>query len=153
MKEVRIEEKVENLITPAIIANGFELVDLEFKKEGSNWYLRIFIDHPEGVTLEGCEMISRQVDALLDQTDLIPQSFIQEVSSPGLERTLKKDSDFQRFAGRKVLIRTFIPFQDKKEITGMLQGLEDGQVIMDRDGEVLKIPRQQIALARLVVEF
>ncbi|MHB1126582.1 MAG: ribosome maturation factor RimP [Bacillota bacterium] len=153
MKEAKLEEKVESLVTPVISDNGYELVDIEYKKEGRNWYLRFFIDHPEGVTLDGCGLISKQVEAILDEANAIPQTYILEVSSPGLERPLKKDSDYHRFAGRKVLIHTFAPLLDKKEITGVLQGLEDGQVVIFRDGELLKIPYQQVALARLVVDF
>ena len=103
MAKTKTVEIVEELITPLVQESGFELVDVEFVKEGGSWYLRIFIDKPGGIGIEACGYLSQKIDRLLDEKDPIPQSYYLEVSSPGLERPLKKLSDYSRFAGKMVV--------------------------------------------------
>ena len=100
----------------------FELVDVEYVKEGSNWYLRAYIDKPGGITVDDCEAVSRRLSDLLDEEDFIDDAYILEVSSPGLGRPLKKDKDFARSIGEEVEIRTFRPVDHEREFTGVLKG-------------------------------
>src|SRR5665647_974104 len=108
MAKTKIVEQVEEIITPCVQESGLELVDVEFVKEGGSWYLRIYIDKPGGIGLEDCGRLSQKIDRLLDEKDPIPQSYYLEVSSPGIERPLKKISDYNRFAGELALITTFV---------------------------------------------
>jgi ribosome maturation factor RimP len=153
MAKTNIVEKVEEIITPCVQESGLELVDVEFVKEGGSWYLRIFIDKPGGIDLEDCGQLSQKIDRLLDEKDLIPQSYHLEVSSPGIERPLKKISDYNRFAGEMALITTFVPFDGKKKITGRITAARGDDIVIDSDGKELSIPFRQVASARLKVEF
>jgi ribosome maturation factor RimP len=153
MAKTNIVEKVEEIITPCVQESGLELVDVEFVKEGGSWYLRIFIDKPGGIDLEDCGQLSQKIDRLLDEKDLIPQSYHLEVSSPGIERPLKKISDYNRFAGELALITTFVPFDGKKKITGRITAARGDDIVIDSDGKELSIPFRQVASARLKVEF
>ena len=116
------EQKTEELLLPIIEKNQFELVDVEYVKEGSNWYLRAYIDKPGGITVDDCEVVSRALSELLDQNDFIEDSYILEVSSPGLGRPLKKEKDFQRSLGEEVEIRTYRAINRQKEFVGVLKG-------------------------------
>lgn len=132
---------------------GLEIVDVEYVKEGQGYFLRVFIDKPGGVGLDDCEALSRILSDRLDEVDPIPGSYSLEVSSPGLERPLKKPADFQRFSGQKVKVRTYAPIDGRKNWTGMLLGFSDGEVQLDVDGEPTAIPFDSIAKAHLVAEF
>lgn len=153
-KEMNTEKKVENLIAPVILKDNYELVDVEFVKEGQNWYLRIFIDKEGGVTVDDCETVSRAVEKVLDVEDPIEQAYILEVSSPGLDRPLKKDSDFVKYAGETVDVKLYKAADKQKEFQGILKGL-DGTVvtITDENGAELSFDRKDIALIRLAVLF
>ena len=153
-KEMNTEKKVENLIAPVILKDNNELVDVEFVKEGQNWYLRIFIDKEGGVTVDDCETVSRAVEKVLDVEDPIEQAYILEVSSPGLDRPLKKDSDFVKYAGETVDVKLYKAVDKQKEFQGILKGL-DGTVvtITDENGAELSFDRKDIALIRLAVLF
>ncbi|MDD4334469.1 MAG: ribosome maturation factor RimP [Desulfotomaculaceae bacterium] len=153
MSKKRTVEIVEELITPCVQESGLELVDVEFVKEGACWYLRIFIDKPGGIEIEDCGYLSRKIDRLLDEKDPIPQSYHLEVSSPGLERPLKKLSDFSRFAGNRAVITTFAPYDGKKNITGRIVAARDDNLILDSEGKELTIHYSQVASARLKAEF
>ena len=120
-KREQYEEKAEKLITPIIEENQFELVDMEYVKEGSNWYLRAYIDKPGGITIEDCEQVSRAFSEVLDKEDYIENSYILEVSSPGLSRPLKKVRDFERSIGKKVEVRTYQLIDRQKEFVGILK--------------------------------
>jgi len=149
----KLESRVAEIIEPVLTADDYELVDLEYKKEGPHWVLRLYIDHPHGINLDDCETVSHKVSARLDTTDPIPHSYLLEVSSPGLERPLKKDADFQRFTGKMVLIKTFHPIGGKKLFRGKLGGLrEQGVLIWENDQEVI-IPQGAISSAHLEIEF
>lgn len=153
MAKTKIVEQVEEIITPCVQESGLELVDVEFVKEGGSWYLRIYIDKPGGIGLEDCGRLSQKIDRLLDEKDPIPQSYYLEVSSPGIERPLKKISDYNRFAGELALITTFVPFDGKKKITGRITAARGDDIVIDSDGKELSIPFRQVASARLKVEF
>jgi ribosome maturation factor RimP len=151
LKEQTVSARVEKLVKPFISQEGLELVDVEYKKEGSNWYLRIFIDKPEGVQLEDCEKISKIASSALDEADIIPQQYYLEVSSPGVERPLKTEDDFIRFRGSNISLRTKTKIQGSRNFQGVLVDFEDDQIVLKTaDGE-LRIPYQLIGKARLKV--
>lgn len=152
-KREEIEQRAEGLLNPIIEENHFELVDVEYVKEGSNKYLRAFIDKEGGITIEDCELVSRAFGELLDKEDFIEESYILEVSSPGLGRPLKKDKDFKRSLGEDVEIKLFKAVQKKKEFTGILKGYDDKTVTIKADGEELTFERAKIALIRLAFDF
>lgn len=155
----KVEALVEGLARPVVEGMGLELVAVEYVREGGRRYLRLYIDKPGGVGLDDCEAVSRQVEALLDREDPIPDSYSLEVSSPGIERPLRSDADFERFAGRMVRVTTFAPVGGRKRFTGELVGLRDGQVrlLVRPDGkgqpQEVAIPREQVARARLHAGF
>lgn len=153
MAKTKTVEIVEELITPLVRESGLELVEVEFAKEGGSWYLRIFIDKPGGIGIEDCGYLSRKIDRLLDEKDPIPQSYYLEVSSPGIERPLKKLSDYSRFAGKMAVITTFVPFDGKKNITGQIADVRNNDIILHSEGKELVIPFRQVASARLKAEF
>ena len=118
------EQKTEELIMPLIEQHQFELVDVEYVKEGGNWYLRAYIDKPGGITVDDCELVSRALSDLLDEHDFIEDAYILEVSSPGLGRPLKKDKDFARSIGEEVDVKTFRAIQHQKDFTGILKAYD-----------------------------
>lgn len=152
-KEV-YEEKTEKLIMPVIEQNQFELVDVEFVKEGSNWYLRLYVDKEGGITIDDCELVSRAMSDILDREDYIEESYILEVSSPGLGRPLKKDKDFVRSIGSEVEIRLYKPMEKQKEFTGILKSFDKEHVVIEpEDGSEKSFLRSDIALIRLAFDF
>lgn len=147
-----IVKTVEGFLVPILTENNFELYDLEFVKEGANWYLRIFIDRPGGVTIDDCELVSRSIEAILDKNDPIPQAYFLEVSSPGIDRALKKEADYERYAGQLVDIKLYKAIGSRKEYQGTLRGLVDGMVtIEDEDGEMRRFKREELVFCRLAV--
>lgn len=153
-KREEYEQKTEKLLLPIIEESQFELVDVEYVKEGSNWYLRAYIDKEGGITVDDCEIVSRALSDLLDKEDFIDDAYILEVSSPGLGRPLKKDKDFLRSIGEEVEIRLFKPFNKKKEYIGLLNAFDKESVTIETEnGEELQIPRAGIALIRLTFDF
>lgn len=153
-KREEYEKKAEQMLMPIIEENQFELVDVEYVKEGSNWYLRAYIDKKGGITVDDCEIVSRAFSELLDKDDFIEDAYILEVSSPGLGRPLKKDKDFQRSMGEEVEIRLFRPINKRKEYIGLLKQFDkDSVTIEQEDGEELQIARTDIALIRETIDF
>ena len=149
---------MEELARPLVEDRGLELVDVELVKEGANRYLRVYIDKEGGVSFEDCEAISRAVDTKLDAALSNPPYEFFEVSSPGLERPLKRDEDFARYAARKVALTTFAPVDGQKLFVGELVGLVDGNVVIrltegKAKGQELSLERKKIASARLHVDF
>lgn len=130
-----------------------EIVDVEFRREPSGRILRVFIDKPGGITLDDCQALSRELSRKLDEADPIAESYSLEVSSPGLERPLKRPRDFERFAGQPVHVRTFGPIDGRRNFKGELLGLEDGAVVVRLENEDVKIPMEMIARARLVAQI
>lgn len=144
---------IQDLVEPVLIPLGYELVDLQYGREGGRYILRLFIDRPEGIGLDDCEKASRAVGEILDREDPIPNSYYLEVSSPGLERPLKKEGDFKRFTGRRVKLRTFAPIDGQRHFQGRLIGYQGGAVRIELpEGQQLTIPLEQVATARLVFD-
>ncbi|NLK20801.1 MAG: ribosome maturation factor RimP [Epulopiscium sp.] len=154
MSKQKVEHIVQSYLEPITKEHGFELVDLEYVKEGTNWYLRVFIDKEGGITIDDCEIVSKELEQILDEEDPIDNAYILEVSSPGLDRPLKKESDFKRFKGDIVDIKLYKAFNKKKEYRGELQGLKDNIVtITDEDSHELNFDRDDIAMIRLAILF
>ncbi|MFZ5827215.1 MAG: ribosome maturation factor RimP [Bacillota bacterium] len=156
--EKQLDLLVEELARPFVEERGLELVGVELVKEGANRYLRLFIDKEGGVTFEDCEAISRAVDPKLDELLPNPPYEYFEVSSPGLERPLKRDADFARYAGRMVAVSTYAPVDGQKSFVGELVGLVDGRVVLTltqgkEKGREVALDRKMVASARLHVEF
>jgi len=153
-KRETYEMKTEELLKPIIAENNFELVDVEFVKEGSNWYLRAYIDKDGGITVDDCELVSRALSDLLDEKDFIDEAYILEVSSPGLGRPLKKDKDFARSIGEEVEIKLFRAINKQKDYTGYLKAYDkDTVTIEDEDENEMVLERSNIALIRLALDF
>jgi ribosome maturation factor RimP len=149
----KIEELVQEYAEPITNELGLELVDVEFVKEGADWYLRVYIDKPEGVDVEDCREVSHKLNETIDAKDPIPQAYYLEVSSPGLERPLKKDKDFEKYQGKLINIKTFTAINGNKSFVGHLVGLKDDGVEIDIKGEKLVIPRDKASSIRLEIEF
>lgn len=145
----RIRETVWDLAKPVVEKNGCELWDVEYIKEASTWYLRIYIDKDEGVSITDCENISRELDPILDEADPIVESYVFEVSSAGAERELKRPSDFERYMGENVEVKFYKPIDAKKSVVGKLSGYFDGDVTVDMGTETIKFEKSQIAMVRL----
>lgn len=149
----RVQQQIREIAERVASSEGLEVVDVELRGGASNGVVRIFIDRPEGVTHGDCEMLSRQMGPMLDVEDLIPGPYRLEVSSPGLERKLVKPSDYERFEGKKALIKLGRPLEGRKQFTGRLQGCAAGSVAIECDGAVRRFRLEDIELARLVVDF
>lgn len=147
------EAKTEQLLTPIMEAHQFELVDVEYVKEGSNWYLRAYIDKPGGITIDDCETVSRALSDVLDREDFIPDAYIMEVSSPGLGRPLKKPKDYERSIGKDVEIRTYKAINQEKEFVGALKAYDKDTVTIIINEEETTFAKSDIALIRLALEL
>ena len=147
------EAKTEQFLLPLLAEHQFELVDVEYVKEAGNWYLRSYIDKPGGITVDDCEVISRLLSDWLDKEDFIEDSYIMEVSSPGLGRPLKKDKDFERSLGEEVELRLYKPRNRPKEFTGILKAYDKDTVTLEMDGAEEVFERGEIALIRLAFDF
>jgi ribosome maturation factor RimP len=146
--------RVRQLIEQVVEGQGYEVVDVEFRGAGKNSVLRIFIDQPAGISHRDCELVSEQVGTVLDVEDLIPFSYTLEVSSPGLDRKLVKESDYTRFDGKLTRIQTRIPLHKQKVFRGILRGLQNGTVRLELpNGEFFEIPLDVIQEARLEVDW
>ena len=146
-------QKAEALIEPIVAAHGFELVDVEYVKEGSSFYLRAYIDKPQGITVEDCEVVSRAFSEKLDEEDFIEDTYIMEVSSPGLGRPLKKEKDYKRSMGKELEIRTYRAVNREKEFYGILTAYDENSVTIDCEGEEKTFQKSDIALIRLAFDF
>ena len=148
------EQKTEVILLPIVEENGFELVDVEYVKEGSTWYLRAYIDKPGGINIDDCEVVSRRLSDILDEKDYIDDAYILEVSSPGLGRPLKKEKDFKRSLGEEVEIRTYRMIDKQKEFTGILKDYDEKTVTIEMDDDTTKtFEKSDIALIRLAFDF
>lgn len=153
-KREQYEQQTEELLLPIVESNGFELVDVEYVKEAGTWYLRAYIDKPGGITVDDCEIVSRAFSDILDEKDYIEDTYIFEVSSPGLGRPLKKEKDFKRSIGEEVEIRTYRPINRQKEFVGILKEYDPDIVTIEyEDGETQIFQRSDIALIRLAFDF
>ena len=153
-KASNTELKVLPLLEPIVEANNLELVDLEFVKEGVNWYLRVYIDKDGGVNIDDCELVSRALEAKLDEKDPIEQAYILEVSSPGIDRPLKKEADFVKYQGEIIDVKLYKAVNGSKQYQGKLLGLENGVLsIEEENGNVVTFEHKDTASVRLAVIF
>ena len=150
---MKVTELVASFAQPIVEAHGCSLWDVEYVREGSERFLRLYIDKETGVDITDCEAISRAVDPVLDEKDPIPDSYHFEVCSAGLERALKRPGDFERFMGSAVMVKLYRPRNGLKELPGILRGYEDGRVTVECGKETITFEKSEIALVRLRVEF
>ncbi len=150
---MKVTEIVASFAQPVVESFGCRLWDVEYVREGSDRYLRLYIDKDGGVDITDCEAISRAVDPILDEKDPIAESYIFEVCSAGLERALKRPGDFAQFMGSPILVKLYRPRNGLKEIPGVLRGYEDGRVTVEAGKETITFEKSEVALVRLRVEF
>lgn len=153
MAKKRIEAQVEEMLLPITEGFNFELVDVEFVKEGKNWYLRAYIDKPGGINIDECQKVSQALSNLLDERDPIKQSYFLEVSSPGLERPLKKDKEFVKYAGSDVEVKLYGSSESGKTFEGELIGLVDGVISIKTDEGILSFEKEKVALVKRTIKF
>lgn len=149
MKKADIEQHCTELVTPIIEENNFSLVDVEFVKEGSDYYLRVYADKEGGINIDDCVFISRALEAKLDEADKIDEPYILEVSSPGLTRPLKKEKDFARSIDKLVELKTYKAVKGIKEFCGVLKAYTEDTITLDIDGEQVMLNRNEISMIRL----
>ncbi len=153
-KREEYEQRTEQLLLPIIEEHHFELVDVEYVKEAGNWYLRAYVDKEGGFTVDDCELVSRRLSDLLDEEDFIPDSYILEVSSPGLGRQLKKEKDFVRSIGEEVEVKLYQAVNRQKEFTGILERCDADTLVLSFGGEErMEFRRADIAMVRLALDF
>lgn len=159
MKKESIKNIVARELESFLTENGYELHRVEFVKEGRDWFLRVYVDKPMGaaeayISTDDCEKVSRFLSERLDELDPIEQNYYLEVSSPGMDRELLKDSDYERFKGQAVEVKLYSAIEGKKKIEGILAGLEDGKiVVVDEKNQRWELPREQVSKAKLAVVF
>lgn len=155
MTKASIAESIAEIIDPVIKDEALELVDVEYKKLGKTWTLRIFIDGKQGVTVGDCTKISRHVEDMIEIDDLIVNPFVLEVSSPGLDRPLKKEKDFLRFKSKKVKVKTYSPMENRKVFQGTIQDCKNQILFLDLDeeGDSIEIALDKISQAKPIIEF
>lgn len=149
----KITQRVWELAQPVVEGFGLKLWDVEYVREGADWFLRLYIDKDSPVDISDCEKVSRAMDPILDREDPIPDSYNFEVCSAGCERVLKRPGDFQQFLGSPVLVKLYRPREGRKEYVGVLQGHEDGTTILEVDGKQMEFTPEETALVRLYAEF
>ena len=147
------EQKTTDFVLPILEKKGFELYDVEYVKEGNDFYLRIYIDKEGGITINDCVDVTREMNEILDKEDYIKDPFIFEVSSPGLDRPLKKDKDFERNLGKQVDIKTYKAFDKQKEFTGVLSAYDKDTVTVTFEDGDFTFLRKDISLIRLTIDF
>lgn len=152
MTRAEIEDKIAAIVAPLLEGTHLELVDVEYVQE-REWYLRIFIDRPEGIGIDDCEQVSRLLEGPLDEIDFLKQAYYLEVSSPGLDRVLRRDRDFERYAGRLVDIRLFQAQAGKKQITATLKGLINGEICVTMEDCDYRFQREEVAQVRLHISM
>ena len=150
---MKVTDKVAQFARPVVEQFGCTLWDVEYVREGSEYFLRLYIDKEGGVDITDCEKISRAVDPILDEEDPIAESYHFEVCSAGIERPLKRPSDFEKFMGSPILVKLYRPRNGLKEIPGILRGYEEGQVTVEAGKETITFAKSEVALVRLRVEF
>jgi ribosome maturation factor RimP len=150
---MKVTDIVTEFAKPIVEQHGCTLWDVEYVREGSERFLRLYLDKEGGVDITDCEAISRAVDPILDEKDPIQESYHFEVCSAGLERALKRPSDFERFMGSPIMVKLYRPRNGLKEIPGILRGYEDGRVTVEAGKETITFEKSELALVRLRVEF
>lgn len=145
-------QDLTELFQPVVSSMGYELVGVEFNSSGKHGTLRVYIDQPDGITVDDCAAVSHQISGLLDVEDPIDMAYDLEVSSPGLDRPLFKEEDFQRFSGNRAKIKLAVPLQGRKNFTGVLKGAEQGKVLIEVDNELFQLDWSDIARANIVAD-
>ncbi|MGI6548869.1 MAG: ribosome maturation factor RimP [Syntrophomonadales bacterium] len=153
MTNQEVVTKSEPLLTQALAALEIEIVDIEYKREHGGWVFRVFIDHAEGVDHNRCQEASGVIGEILDKHGLIKHTYTLEVSSPGLDRVIKKDRDFLRFSGRTIKLKTYEAMEGQKNFKGTLKGIQDNNIVLEIEGKTVFIPRDNAKQVRLVVEL
>ena len=153
MAKTSIYQSVADLIRPILRGSNIELVDVECKKTGKTWALKVFIDKNQGVTVHDCQELSREIEDLIEIRELIDDHYVLEVSSPGLDRPLKKDTDFLRNKGKRIQIKTYSPINNKKENAGTVIDFVNGTLFLEDKKNILKISLTEIAQAELIIKF
>ena len=153
MAKINTVQRVEEIVKPFAEELGLSIWDITYKKEGSDWYLRIFIDKDGGVSIDDCVEVSRLMNPILDKEDYIDEPYTFEVSSPGVERLLRKEWHYKKAIGETVFIKTFKPYNGTKELYGTLDKFYEDHVIISLDDEAIKIKREDIAICRIHEEF
>lgn len=149
----KIEERVESLIGPRIESLGYRLYDVEFVKEGKDFYLRVYIDKDSGISLEDCEAVSNGINEVLDEADYIKEQYFLEVSSPGVERVLKKDRHLKENIGNKVQVKLLKPLAGKKVFEGLLESFSDDNICIKVESQILEIERSNIGQIKTVFDW
>ena len=150
---MKVTDLVAQFAQPIVEENGGSLWDVEYVREGSERYLRVYIDKEGGVDITDCEKVHRAIDPVLDEKDPIAESYDFEVCSAGLERALKRPGDFERFMGSPILVKLYRPRNGLKEFPGILRGYEEGKVTVEAGKETITFEKSEVALVRLRVEF
>ncbi|GGF97081.1 ribosome maturation factor RimP [Paenibacillus aceti] len=153
MSTPKIKAAVEQMVMPYLEENGFELVDIEYVKEGSNWFLRVFVDKDGGIDIDDCGRISEYLSEKLDEKDPIPSAYFLEVSSPGAERPLKKAEDVAKAVGKDVFVTTYEPVNGLKEFEGRLLSFENDELIIEIGKQKHIVSYSKVASARLAIIF
>lgn len=153
MAENNIEAKVEKLLEEIIIRLGYSLYDVIYAKEGKDYYLRIVIDKPEGIDINDCENVNNAINDILDEADYIKDQYFLEVSSPGLERTLRKEKHFMSQIGKEVNIKLFKPINKQKELIGILKEYNNKEILIETEKETIKIDLKDIALVKTIFNW
>ena len=152
-KRETYEAKATEMLEPICRENGVEIYDVEYVQEAGEWYLRAYIDKEGGVTIDDCEAVSRAMSDALDANDFIEDAYYLEVSSPGLGRTLKKDTHLQKSIGETVELKTFKPIDKRKEFTGILKGFTQSSITVEIDEKDTEFLRNEVALIKLALDF
>jgi ribosome maturation factor RimP len=150
---LKITDQVAAFAQPVVEANGCQLWDVEYVREGSERYLRVYIDKAGGIDIDDCERVHRALDPILDEKDPIAESYHFEVCSAGLERALKRPSDFARFMGSPITVKLYRPRNGLKELPVILRGYDDGKITVEAGKETIEFQKSEVALVRLRVEF
>lgn len=148
-----IESKVEKLLEEIITNFGYELYDVRYEKEGKDYYLRIIIDKPEGIDINDCETVNNAINDILDEADYIKEQYFLEVSSPGLERTLRKDKHFQKQIGNEISVKLYKAIDKQKEIIGILEEYNENEITIKVNNETIKIDLKNIAIAKTIFNW
>jgi ribosome maturation factor RimP len=153
MRKNPIYQLVTDLVEPTLKGSDIELVDVEYKKTGKTWSLRVFIDKNQGVTVNDCQRLSREIEDLIAIHELIADHYVLEVSSPGLDRPLKKETDFIRNKGKQVLVKTYLPINSSKTNTGTIKDFSNDTLFLENEKKTFEISLSNIAQAKLIFKF
>lgn len=153
MRKNPVYQLVTDLVEPTLKGSDIELVDVEYKKTGKTWSLRVFIDKNQGVTVNDCQRLSREIEDLIAIHELIADHYVLEVSSPGLDRPLKKETDFIRNKGKQVLVKTYLPINNSKTNTGTIKDFSNDTLFLENEKKTFEISLSNIAQAKLIFKF